>query len=190
MKRQKTAEDERTSLVRVTSTLPHFPWEILHLIFLRATVPGTFVVPEYRPRSAWNLNTKTKLQLVSVCRDWYEAGISLLYNDIAIYSMLQLSALVLTLSENPSLAAHVVSLRLATYIPTIHMFLFERLVETSSNVCSNLRRFSFEESFLVMDEDKPLIRPAKIEVPPCIALSTLTHLEIHSSPSIPLYPRL
>ncbi|KAF9064728.1 hypothetical protein BDP27DRAFT_125240 [Rhodocollybia butyracea] len=38
-----------------------------------------------------------------------------------------------------------------------------------------------------MDEGNPLVRPAKIEVPPCIALSTLTHLEIHSSSSIPLY---
>ncbi|KAF9064729.1 hypothetical protein BDP27DRAFT_1405185 [Rhodocollybia butyracea] len=188
MKRQKTAEDEKTSLLPMTSTSPHLPWETLRMIFLRAAAPGMLVVPDSRPRSAWNLNTKTKLHLISVCKDWYEAAISLLYEDVAIYSMVQLGALVSTLYENPSLAAHVVSLRLATYIPATDLPLFQRLVEKPINICSNLRCFSFEESFLVVDEASPRHMPTAIEVPPCFArLSTLTHLEIHNNSCIPFH---
>ncbi|KAF9061323.1 hypothetical protein BDP27DRAFT_1429135 [Rhodocollybia butyracea] len=149
----------------MTSTSPHLPWETLRMIFLRAAAPGMLVVPDSRPRSAWNLNTKTKLHLISVCKDWYEAAISLLYEDVAIYSMVQLGALVSSLYENPSLAAHVVSLRLATYIPATDLPLFQRLVEKPINICSNLRCFSFEESFLVVDEASPRHMPTAIEVP-------------------------
>ncbi|KAF9064731.1 hypothetical protein BDP27DRAFT_1405186 [Rhodocollybia butyracea] len=185
-KMQKTNEDEKTKLTSKTS--PHLPWEILRLIFLRATVPTIFVVPDCRPQGAWNLNTKMKLQLVSVCKDWYEASISLLYEDIAIYSLKQFGALMSTLDKKSSLAAQVVSLRVATHIPVTHLPLFQRLVDTvSRNVCLNLRRFSFEESFLVMDEGNPFVRPTNIKDPPCITLTTLTHLEIHSTLSIPLY---
>ncbi|KAF9064730.1 hypothetical protein BDP27DRAFT_1333029 [Rhodocollybia butyracea] len=182
MKRQKRNKHETSLSLPV---LPHLPWETLHLIFLRATVPGTLIVPDSRPHCAWNLNTKTKLRLISVCKDWYEAGISLLYGDVVIYSIVQFGALVSTLYKNPLLASQVISLRLSTYIPETALPLFEHLVETSNNVCLNLRCFSFEESFLVMDEANPLLVPTAIEVPPCIAHSTLTHLEIHSNLSIP-----
>ncbi|KAF9075090.1 hypothetical protein BDP27DRAFT_1315489 [Rhodocollybia butyracea] len=161
---------------------PHLPWEILHSIFLRATVPETLLVPDCRSHSAWNLNTKTKLQLISVCKDWYEAGISLLYRDIAIYSVGQFCALISMLRRNPSLAEHVYSLRFSCYILSTHASLFERLIESLGDLCSKIKRFSFEESFLYIDTMfSACVMPSLAH-----GHSMLTQLELNVNHYIPL----
>ncbi|KAF9059580.1 hypothetical protein BDP27DRAFT_1407541 [Rhodocollybia butyracea] len=166
----------------VPTTLPraHLPWEILRSIFLRAMVPGMLLDPDRRPQSAWNLNTKTKLQLIFVCKDWYEARISLLYTNIAIYTIGKFCALISTLRRNPSLAEHVSSLRLSCYILSTHASLFERLLGSLEDLCSKIQYFSFEGlAYLYFDSLRSVC------LMPGIARSMLTHLDINVPHSFP-----
>ncbi|KAF9073599.1 hypothetical protein BDP27DRAFT_1417073 [Rhodocollybia butyracea] len=79
-------ENRRLTSLLLPTPSPHLPWEILHLIFLRATVPRTLVVPDFRPQSAWNLSTKTKLQLISVFNVSYSIPFAEVVNNMHLFS--------------------------------------------------------------------------------------------------------
>ncbi|KIK69159.1 hypothetical protein GYMLUDRAFT_67842 [Collybiopsis luxurians FD-317 M1] len=159
-------------------SLPHLPWEILRLIFVRATAPGSLHIPDRSLHSAWNLNLKTKLQLINVCRDWYDAAIGLLYSDIAVYSVGQLSALISTLRAKSHLAQQIASIRFLCYIPRPYVAMFEHIIESLSTLCPNLANLSIPESFTFGGS---LSRMAHILS--CIGQGALsvTHLEVHDN---------
>ncbi|KAF5383435.1 hypothetical protein D9757_006084 [Collybiopsis confluens] len=122
------------------------PPEILHLIFLRATAPALLLSPDdLRPQSAWNLNLRTQLRLISVCRDWNDAGVTLLYENIAIHSIGQLCALIATLRDNSYLSERVHSLCFACIVPDVptnYQAMFERIADTLPILCPNLVNLS------------------------------------------------
>ncbi|KAJ3771746.1 hypothetical protein FB446DRAFT_739224 [Lentinula raphanica] len=175
--RNDTEEQERSKLakedvkidctIQRTMHLPHLPWEILHLIFLRTVAPGWLIMPDRRYLSAWNVNTRAKLHLINVCRDWYEAGIELLYEEIAINSIGQLCALASTLRTHSSLADKVASLHLSFYIHDTTVY--RRIYDSLPSLCPNLVKLGFSEFFSCPG------------MPPYLpSLHSLTHLELHS----------
>ncbi|KAJ3966082.1 hypothetical protein EV361DRAFT_936741, partial [Lentinula raphanica] len=128
--------------------LPHLPLEILRLIFLRTVAPGWLMLPDRRYLSSWNVNTRTKLHLINVCRDWYKAGIKLLYEEIVIDSIGQFCALVSTLRVDCSLAAKVNALHLSFPSPGEDFIVFLRIYDSLPDLCPNLSKLVFPEFFL------------------------------------------
>ncbi|KAJ3771745.1 hypothetical protein FB446DRAFT_87136 [Lentinula raphanica] len=155
---EKSLEVSKCSVTRLK--LPHLPLEILRLIFLRTVAPGWLMLPDRRYLSSWNVNTRTKLHLINVCRDWYKAGIKLLYEEIVIDSIGQFCALVSTLRVDSSLAAKVNALHLSFPSPGEDFIVFLRIYDSLPDLCPNLSKLVFPEFFL------------------------LTHLETHNCPSL------
>ncbi|KAE9408307.1 hypothetical protein BT96DRAFT_696276 [Gymnopus androsaceus JB14] len=122
------------------------PWEITHLIFQRAIAPCSLMMPDRFSASAWSLNLLTIQRLITVCHDWYQAGISFLYADIAVYWIDQLHALQWTLQNKPELAAKVCSIQFSCHIPTDGADEFDRTLESLANLCPKLHHLSVLES--------------------------------------------
>ncbi|KAJ3726883.1 hypothetical protein C8R42DRAFT_657954 [Lentinula raphanica] len=165
---------------RTTMHLPHLPWEILHLIFLRTVAPAWLMIPDRRPYSAWSVNVRAKLHLINVCRDWYEAGIQFLYEEIAINSIGQLCALASTLRAKSSIADMVTSIHLSFYIPTAYATMFNRIYTSLPSLCHQLTKLSFSEFFTYSE------RMSFHVLPSSFSQSLLTHLEVHFDRSLSL----
>ncbi|KAJ3759079.1 hypothetical protein FB446DRAFT_739216 [Lentinula raphanica] len=154
--------------------LPYLPWEVLHLIFLRTVSPEWLLISDRRSHSARNMNIRTKIHLVNVCWDWYEAGIKLLYDEIAIFSIGQLCALVSTLRANPSLANRVTSLYLSFYVSTTYFApVFNRIYTSLPSLCNNLTKLEFSEYFSYPEMMSYHLFPSSF------SHSSLTQLVVH-----------
>ncbi|KAJ4483864.1 hypothetical protein J3R30DRAFT_1843487 [Lentinula aciculospora] len=137
------------------------------------------MIPDRRPQSAWNLNIKAKLHLINVCRNWYQAGVSILYADIAVYSIIQLCALVSTLRASSSLAGKVSCIQLCCLVPKPYTRIFENIMHSLPSLCPHLTRVSIQESFV---PDVGVTRASVERILSSLFCSTsLTHLEVHDS---------
>ncbi|KIK69158.1 hypothetical protein GYMLUDRAFT_53634 [Collybiopsis luxurians FD-317 M1] len=150
------------------------PLELLNLIFLSATPPAFLMIPDdRRPHSAWNLSTRTKMQLIKVCRDWYDAGINLLYEDLVVFSIGSLSALMSTLRDKSYLAERVRSVRFSCVVPEPYVTMFERIIISLPTLCPNLAGISIQQSFA--------LEGSIVKVFPHLGALSLTCLEVSDS---------
>ncbi|KAJ3795386.1 hypothetical protein GGU11DRAFT_231772 [Lentinula aff. detonsa] len=90
---------------------------------------------------------------INFCRDWYQATVSLLYVDIAVYSIIQFCALAFTLWNTSSLARKVVPLciRFCCHVPTseaLHNVVREYFINLLPSLCPHLTHISRLESFV------------------------------------------
>ncbi|KAJ3903178.1 hypothetical protein F5879DRAFT_1038872 [Lentinula edodes] len=148
------------------------PWELLHLIFQYTVAPSTIMVPVRCIHSVWSLNVLTSKRLITVCRDWYEAGIKFLYTVVAIYWMQQLFSLLWTLQSRPHLALKLVSIDIGCFVPPDDAETFDGALGSLASTCPKLTRLSTR--FIHVHPTRfPRILPAFSSVP-------LTHITIHS----------
>ncbi|KAJ4480114.1 hypothetical protein J3R30DRAFT_3469458 [Lentinula aciculospora] len=168
-------EGQRNSMAQLS-----LPWELLHLILWHAVAPNALMIPDRCHYSAWSLNVSTTKRLISVCHHWYEAGIELLYADVAVYWMDQLFALQWTLQNRPDLAAKVVSIQLACQvpIPTDQVEAFDGAVVSLAAICPRLTRLSAWQCTYIPSLHYSNILRSFSNVP-------LTHLAIHSESPLP-----
>ena len=72
------------------------------------------------PRSPWLTSLRTKKALTLVCKAWTPPATAVLYNDIVIRRMGQISALANTLNQHPDLSDLVRSIRLDSCVVWSH----------------------------------------------------------------------
>ncbi|KAJ3794890.1 hypothetical protein GGU11DRAFT_841342 [Lentinula aff. detonsa] len=155
-----------------TDTTQSLPWELLHLIFQYAVAPSFLMIPDRCRHSAWSLNISTLRRLIIVCHDWYEAGIELLYVDVAVYWIEQLSSLLWTLQNRPDLAFKLLSIHIVCHVPPDHVEAFDLALKSFASICPNLTQLSAQ--FVHVHPSRySRILPAFSGIP-------LTHLAIHS----------
>ncbi|KAF8163602.1 hypothetical protein B0H34DRAFT_329570 [Crassisporium funariophilum] len=106
----------------IPSSVSQLPPEILYQIYLRSLPPSFLLGPSpYTGLLAWRKTLAQKKSIVLVCRAWYSAGISLLYEDICIRRLYQLPCLLSTLqggaSRNKKFGALIKTLNVQCVIP-------------------------------------------------------------------------
>ncbi|GLB45066.1 hypothetical protein LshimejAT787_1901440 [Lyophyllum shimeji] len=122
------------------------PLEILQQIFLRA-IPPDFLLDSSLsagPDSPWCRAIASKKSVILVCKEWYNAGIWLLYEHIVFRRVDQIPALLRTLetsAENFSEFINAVTLH--AYIPEPYADSFVTYMERLIDLCPHLSRFNF-----------------------------------------------
>ncbi|KAF8163600.1 hypothetical protein B0H34DRAFT_795288 [Crassisporium funariophilum] len=152
------------ALKRSPSSELQIPPEILYQIFLRAIPPSFLLDPsQLTSQFAWCMTQRQKRSLVGVCRTWYSAGITLLYEDICIRRVHQLVCLRNTLrGASHTLGALIKTLNVGCMIIDQFHVEFSELLQDVFDLCPALSTFSFTSVWSLPFPDTILPLPSSI----------------------------
>ncbi|KAK7034745.1 hypothetical protein VNI00_012152 [Paramarasmius palmivorus] len=167
MKRKQKKAVSDLSSVENERRSPCLPPEILKVIFEDFLIYPDFLIDMHH--AAWRPpshreNAKMKTSIIAVCRDWYHAGIHLLYKEASLWHLAELGMLTRTLRESPRPLRRIVTgLYIACVVPCVDeldMMLFHTLYSII-RLCPNLRRLSFVPN---PDQEEVVKLPALVDI--------------------------
>ncbi|KAG6855708.1 hypothetical protein H0H87_011833 [Tephrocybe sp. NHM501043] len=126
------------------------PPEILDMIFQRAVAPSFLLDSSLiaGPSSPWCKARDMKLSLVLVSRDWYAAGIALLYKDVVFRRLNQIPALLETLEASPSRFGPLIKrISLDMFVSLDYGVSFSRHIQRIVDLCPNLEGITLSSPF-------------------------------------------
>ena len=139
------APEPRDAQLTSHAVAPALPPEILLSIFNRA-IPPLYLLDSSLfpgPKSMWCKTIRTKKAIIGVCRPWYLAGISFLYEDISIRRLPQLFYLLRTLTNCVSFRDLVRTLDVHCFIPIALHQDFHVGLQALLQVCPRLSSLGF-----------------------------------------------
>ena len=117
------------------------PNEILSIIF-RLALPPSFLLDSalYKgPESPWCLSMKTKRDCVAVCKRWAHIGVPILYEEVVLRRMTQLSSLLRTVSLPDVHFGHLIKrIDLKCYVPPDEFPLLDSQLLRLFDKCPNI----------------------------------------------------
>ncbi|KAG6852562.1 hypothetical protein C0991_010934 [Blastosporella zonata] len=121
------------------------------------------------PKSPWCKARDTKLSIVLVSRDWYAAGIALLYNDIIFRRLNQIPALLETLEGSSSPLGHLVKrITLDMFVSLDYGVSFSRHIQRIVNRCPRMQGFILSSPCplppnAILPKLKPIVKHIKAD---------------------------
>ncbi|KAJ7153113.1 hypothetical protein C8R43DRAFT_1126953 [Mycena crocata] len=163
---------KQLQVVPGTSPIRRLPEEILQEIFGWVVPPESFLDSSLHcgPNSAWCNAMVMKRSLACVSRQWYRIAIHLLYQDIVIRRMPQLTDIYDTLDSNPDLGGHIRSIRLTCFVPP-HWA--GAISPTLAHIFSHCPRLT------AIHDLPPMVLPSRATLPPLPPTITCLLLNRH-----------
>ncbi|KAL1669994.1 hypothetical protein GGF50DRAFT_94550, partial [Schizophyllum commune] len=125
-------------------TITDLPPEIMLFIFERAIAPPFLASPLYTAlETPWLTAMSTKCALGLVSRSWHQTAAQVLYRDVGLRSIGQITAFLETLlNARMDLASLVRSITMACYVPHQHEVIYNDDMRTILLLCRRLHSFS------------------------------------------------
>lgn len=107
------------------------------------------------PESSWCHALRTKKKLAGVCWDWYRVGLEILYEEVIIRRIGQISALLRTLETGPYFGTIIKSLEVNCFVPKAYFSLFRENIGKIVKHCPLLHKIAFVPQVYLLEHPVP-----------------------------------
>ncbi|KAH7912574.1 hypothetical protein BJ138DRAFT_1125100 [Hygrophoropsis aurantiaca] len=152
------------------------PFEIWREIFQQVIPPSIFLDSSLcrGPRSLWCHALRTKKDLISVCKTWYNVGIHLLYQQIVLRRFPQIYSLLQCLALNSDLGPMIKDITVSCFVLSDDSPLIKSELNRLLNYCPLVSHFTLAFESPTRSE---LYSPSDFLAAATHMLSNITHLE-------------